>query len=439
VPLERRHARIPAAIALVALAAFFVLWLAVRTELVRDRVANAVAGATGLPASIESLRLGFLPSPSLVIGGLALDQPPGFGAEPFASVGRLEIRVPWSGIFGIDELRSVAASDATVRLVVDRDGAANWTRLGGDEAAPSVAAAPEAARWSIGSLRLERGNVDYRDLASGTQVQLAAIALEAGHVAPAEAFPFDLKLGGFAGGQTIHFAMRGEGRFDPAAGAYEGRALDFRGWLGGDPLPLAGAELTGWLGRASWDQATGVAILQDGRFEFAEIPGRFEGRLEFGGPSVEAVVSVTTDAFAPRAPAIILGHPLPTTADPAALESLQLALEARLEGGVLRIDPVSGRLDDTNFEGRAVPAERLVRATLDRIDLDRYLPRAANVPGSPTAAQAASTKQATLEATVAELAKLDIDAEIRVAEARAAGAVLQDAVIRVERSAEAAP
>jgi hypothetical protein len=106
---------------------------------------------------------------------------------------------------------------------------------------------------------------------------------------------------------------------------------------------------------------------------------------------------------------------------------------------VLRIDPVSGRLDDTNFEGRAVPAKRLVRATLDRIDLDRYLPRAANVPGSPTAAQAASTKQATLEATVAELAKLDIDAEIRVAEARAAGAVLQDAVIRVERSAEAAP
>ena len=97
----------------------------------------------------------------------------------------------------------------------------------------------------------------------------------------------------------------------------------------------------------------------------------------------------------------------------------------QLQGGTLRLDPVSGRLDDTNFEARLVPAERFVRATLDRIDLNRYL---------PPAAKTGSKKKGTLEAAVAELAKLDIDAEIRVAEARVAGATLRDAVIRVERS-----
>ena len=106
----------------------------------------------------------------------------------------------------------------------------------------------------------------------------------------------------------------------------------------------------------------------------------------------------------------------------------------REQCGVLRLDPVSGRLDDTNFEARFVPAERFVRAELDRIDLNRYLPPAAKA--APTNGTAG--KKATLEAAVAELAKLDIDAEIRVEEARVAGATLRDAVIRVERG-EAAP
>jgi AsmA protein len=349
------------------------------------------------------------------------------------------VRIPWSGIFGVSHVRSLAASDVTVRLIVDRDGVGNWSLLGGDEAASTVPPAAEPARWSLGSLRVERGNIDYRDLAAGTQAQAAAITLEASDVAPGESFPFDLKLGGFFGTQTLHFAVKGQGRIDPAAGAYDGRALEFRGWLGGEPLPLAGAELTGELASASYAEATGIVAAEGGRFRFAEIPGRFEGRVHIGENAMEAQVAVATEAFAPRAPAIILGHPLPTTADPAAFESLQLALEAHLENGVLRLDPVSGRLDDTNFEGRSVPAQRIVRLALDRIDLDRYLPRAAAAGLAGNAAKAAPTKKATLEAAVAELAKLDVDAEIRIEEARAAGAVLHDAVIRVERSEETVP
>ena len=137
-------------------------------------------------------------------------------------------------------------------------------------------------------------------------------------------------------------------------------------------------------------------------------------------------------SHSPRAPtAIILGKPLPATTDPAAFESLQLALEAHLQAGVLRLEPVSGRLDDTNFEARVVPAERFVRAELDRIDLNRYLPVAAT--------STAPKKKATLETLVAELAKFDLDAEIRFDEVRVAGATLRDAVVRVERSTEPAP
>lgn len=429
----RRHARIPAAIALVALAGFAVLWIVVRTPLARGMVAGWIEDAAGLPATIESLGLGFFPSPSVRIGGLAIAQPPGFGDEPFVTVGQLRLRIPWSDIFNVSEVETISASDATVRLVVNPDGTANWSKLGGEPVPDAAPLAAEPVHWRIGALELERGTVDYRDRGARSHAQFTGITVTAGDVEPGQQFPFDLKLGGIFGSHTTHLAVKGQGRIDTAAGQYAGSALEFRGWLGGESLPLAGAELAGTLGRASYDGATGTASVADGRFEFAEAPGRFEGRIEFGEPALAANFAVTTAAFAPRTTAIILGQPLPATTDPAAFESLQFALTASLQDGVLRLDPVTGRLDDTNFAARAVPAERFVRAELDRIDLDRYLPAAANAaPGT----NAAPAREATLETTVAELAKLDLDAEIRVEEARVAGATLRNAVIRVERVGE---
>ncbi|HEU4517625.1 MAG TPA: hypothetical protein VFR77_10010, partial [Steroidobacteraceae bacterium] len=69
-PLERRHVRIPAAIAIVALAAFAILWIGARMAFVREMVAGRISDATGLPAEIQSLGIGFFPSPSADIGGL---------------------------------------------------------------------------------------------------------------------------------------------------------------------------------------------------------------------------------------------------------------------------------------------------------------------------------------------------------------------------------
>ena len=97
----------------------------------------------------------------------------------------------------------------------------------------------------------------------------------------------------------------------------------------------------------------------------------------------------------------------------------------RTVGGVLHLDPIAGRLDDSQFNGRIVPSARLIRAQIDRIDANRYLP-----PGQVRAKE----KKATLEALIEQLGELDIDAEIRIGEARVGGAKLRDSVIRVERN-----
>src|SRR5688572_23262574 len=93
-PLERRHARIPAAIALAAVAAFAVLWVGARTPFARGLIARAVSDAVGLPATVGALRLGFLPSLHLDIQGLAIAQPPGFGEEALFEAGRIAVTLP---------------------------------------------------------------------------------------------------------------------------------------------------------------------------------------------------------------------------------------------------------------------------------------------------------------------------------------------------------
>lgn len=433
-PLKRRHARIPAAIAILALAAFAILWLAARSELARGRVAALIADVAGQPTSIERMRIGLLPTPSLEIGGLAIAQPPGYSGEPILSVGKLRLEITWRSIFDLSDMHSIEISDATARLVVGADGVGNWSKLGAATPAESDTAPQEAADWSIGALALERGAVDYRDAATGSRWQLTAITLGLKDLAPRAEFPLELSFGGIVDTNTIHFATKGRGRIDTDAGRYEASALDFRGWAGGEPLPLRGAELKGALARVSYENASGVATLAGGRLNFAGIPASFDGRVDFGNPSLIAAVNVKTEPFAPRGPAIILGHALPATTDPAAFESLQLALEMAMQEGQLRLDPVTGRLDDTNFSARIWPADRFVRAQLDQIDLNRYLP-----PAAKSAAPDSNSKKATLEAAVAELEKLDLDAEIRIGQARVAGASFRDAVIRVERGEEPSP
>ena len=431
-PLERRHARIPAAIALIALAAFAVLWIGARTPLARGLIEARLSEATGLSARVGRMGIGFLPAPELVLWNVAIAQPPGFGGAPFAEIGKVNVRLPWRSVFGGSRIQSLNVDDATLRLVVDAGGASNWSQLFAEPVTGEPASPAEPAAWRLDRLAVARGTVEYRDLSTDSAWQLTAIAADATTVEPGAAFPFELRLGAIAGTQTIHFAAKGEGRLDLDAGQYAASDLEYRGWLGGEPLPLAGAELTGTLREATYASATGEARFAGGRFEFAEVPGRFDGRLDLDEPALVADFEVATDAFAPRASAIILGHPLPATRDPVAFESLQVAARMQLQGGELTLDPFSGRLDDTNFEGRVIPGRRFVRASLDAIDFNRYLPPDAKPAGKP----AAATPKATLESLVAPLAKLDIDAELRIGEARIAGAKMRNAVLRVTPAGE---
>ena len=366
-PLTRPFVRITAAIAILAVAAVAVLWLGARTGFARGLATDWIEEATGLPATVGSLRAGFLPRPFLAIGGLAVAQPPGFDAGPLIEAGEVRIAVPWSSLFGATDVASLSVADAVARPMKAADGADNWSGLLSHLAERGGEGATD---WSVGRLEFERGALEFHDLASGSQWRLTAITIAAKDIAPTAAFPVELSLAGVAGPNTFHFALNGQGVVDPDGGRYAAMGLNFRGWAGGEPLPLAGIEMLGAAESASYDSATGVAVITRGTFNVAGIPGEFMARFQPDDPNAPLAFSVKTDSFAPRAPAIAFGFPLPATADPKAYESLQVALEGRLVDGVLHLDPIAGRLDDSQFDGRIVPAEMLIRTEIDQIDFN---------------------------------------------------------------------
>lgn len=425
--LKRPAVYVPAAIAILALAAIAFVWLGARTAFARRIATDWIEDATGLPAAIESMRVGLLPRPVLALEGFTLAQPPGFDAAALIEVGAARVEIPWSGLFGAPAVESAIVTGAVVRPAFAADGSNNWSGL--IERLAELGGEGESA-WSIGRLAVEQGALEFSDAASGSTWRLTAITIAADDIAPAVEFPLELRLAAVTGDNTIHFGFSGRGHTDPVGGRHELRGLQFRGWAGGEPLPLAGVELLGTLALASYDAAAGIAVVGAGTFNLAGIPGEFAGSMDLDEPQTVMTFAVKTDSFAPRAPAVSFGFPLPATTDPEAFGSLRLSFDGRLQDEVLYLDPISGQLDDSAFEGRAIPGQRLIRLAIDRIDVDRYL-----APEQKSRQE----KKATLEALVAELGQFDIDAEIRVGEARVAGARLRDTVIRVEREGGAGP
>lgn len=412
--------RVLAAIALVALAAFALLWMVAHTGFARRWLGNRLAEATGLPVTVGELGVGFLPRLELAVGELTIGQPQGFGALPLLELRQARVALPWSGLFGRTAVESLTIEGAVIRLAATADGRDNWSALV-ERLSPDEDTGPAA--WSLGSLTVEQGAIEYSD-PEGV-AKLTAIGLEATDLAPARDFPLDLRLAALVGDNTIHFGTTGQARLDPDAGIYQARDLDLRGWVGGDPLPLAGVELTGGLAVVAYESGKEAVRVEQGRFAVVGATGTWQAEARLGEQGTQVTFSFDSEPFSPRPLAVVLGRPLPVTADAKAYGEVELAIRGRWQDGDLVLDPIEGRVDDTRFTGSASAANRRLRLHADRIEVDRYL-----APGE----KSRRSKKETLESAIDQLGTFDVDAEVRVDEARVAGAKLKDAVVRIERN-----
>ncbi|HYN59180.1 MAG TPA: AsmA family protein, partial [Rubrivivax sp.] len=287
----------------------------------RDAAAQRASTALGRPVALQGdLQLTLGRELVLRIGDVRVQNPSGFSAPQFVSIGEARVRIDlFDALRGQARLRGVEASDIALWLERASDGRGNWSL-----SQPHDPASPRAA-FDVGLIKLHRLAVHYHDLRSATRRSLELDELS-GSVRPND--PARLALRGRVDGRhpyllriegaslqllqqatepwpfTLH--LESAGGWLHAGGTLDTRQAEARFHLGGgaDDLAQAGRLLGASLPQLGAATVSGTVVARadeiavtglQGMFAEAEFSGQLA--LSFGGARQRLSGALSLSAF----------------------------------------------------------------------------------------------------------------------------------------------
>jgi AsmA protein len=381
-------------------AGLLAVWLWVNPNDYKARISAGVKEATGRELALAGdLKLSLFPWVALELGPGTLENPPGFGGEPFLAFKGASVRVRLFPLLVKQlDMERVELQGLDVRLRRDAEGRGNWENFGRrrEAAAAADVAAAEAGGEGKGSdglsqlpgIRVTGGRVTYPGLV------LQNLTLDTGamveHGATAISLTFD--------------ANRDEPRKAVSVNAKFALSADSPG----QRLRLAAVNVVGLLenlgdGRpARWEMsAPAIDVDIDGQtlavpaFALSYSNARLTGKLlatkildDLGVTGSAMLAPMDLREFAPRRIA------LPKTRDPKVFAQLSAGSDFAYDAAGWRLDHLQLQLDDTHLTGNAAlagePRALKFDVVADQVDVDRY--RAEEGSAAPAAeARTAST------------------------------------------------
>ena len=320
-------------------------------NLVAERLAAAVKERTGRDFTIRIASLSVFPRFKARVEAAALSDVPGSGRPPVFELGPSEIEMPlWPLLSGTVEVDRLTVDGLRANLLVDGGGRANWDfrreggGTGGDAAQPAPQGPLHLPDTRLGDVRLGNVEATYKDERTGQTLRVSDGAL-------AVAMP------------NLDTPAQIDGRAN-----VNDRALALKVTVE-SPRALAEQRATTVHGQVSSDLF--AARLEAG----PEADGRTGGPLSVSVPDLHAT-------------AAWLGVP---NAGALPLRSVSLTGRIGLGGQRAQLDEFRLALDDIMASGRAaadwsgtVPAAT-VHASVDPVNLDRFLPAHTPDRGAPSA------------------------------------------------------
>ena len=325
--------------------------------------------------------------------------------------------------------REVQMSDVRVEglnLVLTRDenGHGNWEDIGkplparnadGTPAAPQAGTSPEqapqesaserAVKLDIDSLTVNNARVQYTDAKSGQSLAAESIQLSTGAVHEGSNIPLKMTAFFTAGQPSVRARteLNGQLRFDRKLKRYNFEDMRLTGEASGEPL--AGKTMTfAAQGQLLVDLAANVAEWNGLKISANQMRALGELNLRDLDKAPQLSGGLSIAQFDLRNFLDSIGHPLPASADPAALSKVELV--SRLQGtrNSLALEDLAVKIDDSTFSGR-IAIEDFARQALriqlkgDTFDADRYLLAKSEEAKGATAARQAEVKQQEASAT----------------------------------------
>ena len=396
----------------------------------------------------EDLSLSVFPWLGLETGGVRVGNAAGFKAEWFAEIDRLGLKVKLMPLLSRQvEVDNVLVQGLRLNLEKDAKGKTNWEDLAAqqdkpaapDPAAPAVDQGPPFA-LSVQGIEIEDARVSWDDRQSGQQYVVDGARLVTGALAPGVTVPIEAAMA-FTSSQpamTLKAKLDASVESDTDLKAFRIAGLVLALDAAGEGLPKGGAELT---------LKTDLAV--DMKADTLQLD-----RLEFSGPALAArgelaVTALQTNPAAKgklniaetnlKTLASMFASPIETT-DPDAMTRASGDLEFAYADGAIKLDPLKIRLDESQLDGHLHvldPNGPVVRTklALDQIDLDRYMPPAAETPqGTAEAAPAAKAAHATPPPAAdpfAALRTLDFVGEFTIGQLKVGNARMSNVATKV--------
>ena len=435
------------ALIVVIIGALLVIPLFVDVQKYKPYIEQWVSQATGCPFSIGGeLKLSLFPSAGVAFSDLYLGNPPGFTEKNLLTIKAFDVKVKFMPLLsGEVHVERFVMDGLKAALEKNKAGKGNWEALWKPAAGtPAAETKPEKpvsgespltglpVRSLAGEMKISNGSLLWIDAATGKRREIRNLSLELRDVSLNR--PIRIMLSANIDGSPL--------RLDGTAGPLNAAR-------GGGSVPL--------------DMTVKA---------FEEVTLAVKGTVSHVLRQLTFDLAVDLAPFSPRKLAEVLGREFPVaTADPTALT--KVVLKATVRGNTTHVSLTDGimELDQSRivFSGRVKDFARpdvMFRMSIDRVDVDRYLPSAApedpagnkspsstpSVLKKPTGDKTASSTPPAPKKSVAgdkpasstppareqkkidygPLRKLLVDAELRAGEIKVMGARARDVVMRIQ-------
>lgn len=388
----------------------------------------------------RELNLSVFPWLGIETGGVRVGNAQGFSAQPFAEIEQLDVRVKLMPLLSKQiEVDTLVLNGLRLNLERDAQGRTNWESLAGaqqpDEAKPETqdTAAGGPLAVSVQGIRIEDARIALDDRQAGQTVVLDGVHLVTGALAPGATVPVEAGVT-FTSTQpamTLKADLEAKVGSDAEFAVFRIGGLVLKLDAKGEGLPAEGAALEL---RADLVADTRAGSLTVEPLSISGPAMSATGRLAVTAMQTDPVVNghLAIAETNPKTLASMFASPIETT-DPTALTRASGALDFSYAGKALKLDPLKIVLDDSQLTGHVHvpdPSGPVVRTrlTLDRIDLDRYMPPAA---AEPAAEAAKPADKAAAGDPFAALRTLDFVGEFKIGQLKVANARMSNVTSKV--------
>jgi AsmA protein len=395
------------------IASLLVIPMFVDIQKYKPEIEKRISQTTGRPFAIGGdLSLSLFPWAGISFSDLHLGNPPGFEGKDFLSVKFFEARVKIIPLmFKEVHVNRFILEGPRIVLERSKSGRGNWEGLGKvPDKIPSTPPRQEGVvpeKKPRGAIPIETMTVGKFAVTKGSLVWIDRIKKERKEISD-----IDLHLQDVSFDRPIRLQLSAS--------------------LDGHPL-----ELKARVGPVGKEPGKGALPLELEARALRTLVAELKGQITDAATRQEFDLAVQVSPFSPRKLAGRLGKDLPVkTADPKCLNTL--SLKARLKGNPKAVSISDGmlELDDSklSFSLRAKDFSRpnlAIDLSLDKIDLDRYLPPAEKKKTDSKKTEHQPPAPEGKKTDFTPLRKLILESTIRVGELKARGARVKDLLLKV--------